>query len=110
VLDPEILKNDSEAEAEAEKIINIGLLCTQFFPELQISMSEVVAMFLGRLDVDVLDEFYQSSVNVMQKISALYSGSGDPSLSLIEEDPTVSPLLTPPCSVASHVLELGQGR
>lgn len=113
VLKPEL--QHSCGEAEVVRAINIGLLCTQFYPERRPSMSQVVAMFLGRMDVEVLDEFDQSLCNLTASLATANDSLDDFSLVTVQEESAVFPLLDSQSSsmqgsMATKEVQLSSGR
>ncbi|CAM6125263.1 unnamed protein product [Calypogeia fissa] len=101
------------AEAEIVRALDIGLLCTQYCPERRPSMSQVVAMFLGRMEVEVLDEFDQVPFNSVKDNTLEWS-----SFQSMDEESAVFPLIEIPLldvdtlsdSMATQVVELSSGR
>ncbi|CAM6127671.1 unnamed protein product [Calypogeia fissa] len=115
VLQPE-LRGDCNEE-EVIRAINIALLCVQHNPERRPTMSQVVTMFLGNMNVEIFsDEFDNIRSNFTKLIATAGHEIEQSSLHIIEEESPSSPLLdvhsssshsvSSSRSDAKHLLEL----
>lgn len=87
------LRDDCDA-AEVIRVINIALLCVQHHPESRPTMSQVVTLFLGNMDIEVFsDEFDNIHSNIRDLVATVAPDVDQPSLDIIEEQSTIFPLL-----------------
>jgi hypothetical protein len=91
-LQPE-LRKDCVLE-EVARTIKIALLCVQHLPQMRPTMSEVVTMFLGKTDVEVVfDKFDKLYYKFDRGFESVNRHTEYPTLEAVEEDSNVVPLL-----------------
>ena len=91
------LNGDFDAE-EACKFLKIGLLCTQHNPKLRPSMSSVVKMLIGEMDVDeskltkpgLISDFMDLKIRTQKNIDTKTSSSSNASSASHNQDTTMS--------------------
>lgn len=98
ILQPELRENC--VMTEVDQAIHIGLLCVQNNPERRPTMSQVVTMFLGNMDVSGFPNESPNesdspyfNFNFNNLLRTIDHGSDYPTLQIIEEDSSVFPLL-----------------
>lgn len=102
ILQPE-LREDCNV-AEVIRVINIALLCVQHHPERRPTMSQVVTLFLGNMDIEVYSNEFD---NFHSNLKELVMANDDyDALQIIEEESPEFPLL----NLTQSSLEISSSR